>query len=107
MVTGGASGLGKATVERFIEKGVKVVFCDINKTRGDEVVKQFGEDNCSFVHADVASEKDVKTLIDHTKKKFNQINVVVNCAGVSFRTTENNSLAEFKRIVTVSDDQSI
>lgn len=44
LVTGGASGLGKATVERFVKYGGKVIILDIQGTRAERVAAQFGED---------------------------------------------------------------
>lgn len=51
-MTGGASGLGKATVERFVKQGFKVVLCDLPVSKGSEVAKEFGE-NVVFTPADV------------------------------------------------------
>lgn len=52
LVTGGASGLGKATVERFVQQGFKVVLCDLPISKGAEVAKELGE-NVVFTPADV------------------------------------------------------
>ena len=51
LVTGGASGLGKATVERFVREGAKVALVDLKASKGAEVVKEIGSDNCIFVPA--------------------------------------------------------
>lgn len=53
MVTGGASGLGKATVERLVNLGSKVVLCDLPTSKGAEVAKSFGE-NVAFAPVDVS-----------------------------------------------------
>ena len=53
IVTGGASGLGKATVERFVREGSKVVLCDLPKSKGAEVAQELGE-QCTFVPTDVS-----------------------------------------------------
>ena len=52
-VTGGASGLGRATVERFIRQGAKVVMCDLPSSDGAQVAASLGE-NCAFVPCDVS-----------------------------------------------------
>ena len=52
LVTGGASGLGRATAERFIRQGAKAVICDLPKSPGKEVAEKLG-DNCVFVPTDV------------------------------------------------------
>lgn len=53
LVTGGASGLGKATVERLIRQGGRVVLCDLPTSKGSEVAKEFGENDVAFVPVDV------------------------------------------------------
>ena len=53
LVTGGASGLGRATVERFIKQGAKVVMCDLPSSDGAQVAASLGE-NCAFVPGDVS-----------------------------------------------------
>ena len=51
LVTGGASGLGKATVERFVREGAKVALVDLKASKGAEVVQEIGSDNCIFIPA--------------------------------------------------------
>lgn len=53
LVTGGVSGLGRATVKRLIKQGGKVVVCDLQETKGIEMQQEFGDD-LVFVHADVS-----------------------------------------------------
>lgn len=53
LVTGGASGLGKATVERLASQGAKVVLCDLPKSKGLEVAKAIGEDKVAFAPVNV------------------------------------------------------
>lgn len=107
LVTGGASGLGKATVERFVQSGAKVVLCDLPSSKGNEVAKSLG-DNVVFVPVDVTSEKDVSLALETAKSKFGQLNVAVNCAGtaVAARTYNFNKkvphkLEDFARVLTV------
>lgn len=52
MITGGASGLGKATAERFVQHGGKVVICDLPQSQGEDVAKSLGQ-NCIFAPTDV------------------------------------------------------
>lgn len=79
IVTGGASGLGLATVQLFNSYGVKVVIADLNEQQGNEVGRKIG---CEFFKTNVADEKNVQELINFTIQKFGKINVVVNCAGI-------------------------
>lgn len=59
LVTGGASGLGRATAERFIRQGGKVVICDLPTSAGQNVAKEFG-DSCVFSAADVSTTLSMK-----------------------------------------------
>lgn len=109
LVTGGASGLGKATVERLIQQGGRVVLCDLPVSKGDEVAKSFSEGNCTFVPVDITKEADVENALNITKEKFGKLNHVVNCAGVgvAFKTYNFNkkrphSLEDFARVVQVN-----
>ena len=53
LVTGGASGLGRATAERFVRQGARVVICDLPKSAGQEVADQLGPDAAVFAPTDV------------------------------------------------------
>lgn len=107
MVTGGASGLGRATAHRMAKKGAQVVFCDLPTSNGEEVANEIGE-NISYIPADVTSETDVQNLIEQIDKKFGKLNVLVNCAGVAdafvtynFETKRAHKLNDFQRILLV------
>ena len=62
VITGGASGIGKASVSLFVDEGAKVVFGDVMDDRAEAVVKEAGS-NALFQHTDVAKEEDVQSLI--------------------------------------------
>ena len=81
IVTGGASGLGKATVKRLVGAGAKAVIFDINADNGAKTVSEVGEANCLFVKVDVTSEESVLAGIAAAKEKFGGIHICVNCAG--------------------------
>lgn len=82
LVTGGASGLGLGTVNRFAKKGAKVIMTDLPSSNGVEVAKVIGHD-VRYIPADIRSEIDLKNLIDEIDKTYGQLNVVVNCAGIA------------------------
>lgn len=82
VVTGGASGLGEATVRNFVSQGARAVILDIQVDRGEALVKELGG-NVIFANADVTKEEDVQAAIKKTIDAFGGINVVVNCAGVA------------------------
>lgn len=84
-VTGGAEGLGFATVSRFVRNGAKVVFCDVPESDGQSVVDRLQDAGNPpvFVPADVTSESDVRKAIGVVEEKFGKLDAVVNCAGKS------------------------
>lgn len=81
VVTGGASGLGLATVTRLVEKGAKVVIFDLNELKAKEAVEQLGE-NVQSAIVNVADDESVQKGIKQAIEAFGAIHICVNCAGV-------------------------
>lgn len=81
VVTGGASGLGLATVERLIEKGAKVVIFDLNEKKAEEAAMK-GKGSVQYALVNVADEESVQKGIHRTLDIFGAIHICVNCAGV-------------------------
>lgn len=82
LVTGGASGLGLGTVERFVRKGARVIICDLPSSDGKEVAETLGS-NVKFIPADISSRNEIKNMVDNIEKQYGQLSVVVNCAGLA------------------------
>lgn len=108
LVTGGASGLGKATVERIVRQGGRVVLCDLPSSQGAQVASSMA-DNVVFAPTDVTSEKDVVNALAMAKEKFGKLDVTVNCAGigVAFKTYNFNKdlphkLEDFTKVLMVN-----
>ena len=81
LVTGGASGLGRATTERLLAAGSQVVMVDLNAEAGQQAAAELGE-SAHFVTADVTNEEQVQAAVD-TATGLGPLRVVVNCAGVA------------------------
>ena len=81
LVTGGASGLGRATTERLLAAGAQVVMVDLNAEAGQQAAAELGE-SAHFVTADVTNEEQVQAAVD-TATGLGPLRVVVNCAGVA------------------------
>ena len=62
LVTGGASGLGQATVEEFVSKGAKAVILDINEDNAKKIIDNLGEDNVLFISTNIMEEEPVVNL---------------------------------------------
>lgn len=107
LVTGGASGLGRATVERFAGAGANVVIIDLNDTLGEQLAADLG-DCARYVRADVTQEADVAAAIDVAKSDFGGLHVAVNCAGVGTpskvidRDGNRMPLASFQKIININ-----
>jgi len=81
VVTGGASGLGRATVEAILAGGGKATILDRPNSDGQKVAAELGPD-ASFAAADVTSEEQVGAALDAAVAAMGSINACVNCAGV-------------------------
>lgn len=81
IISGGASGLGKAVCERIALQGGKAAIIDIDSTQAEPLVKQF-PNNLIFHKTDISDENQVKQAFQFTAEKWGSINLAVNCAGV-------------------------
>lgn len=81
LVTGGASGLGEATVRMLAQAGANVVILDLNEPPGKALAAELG-DNARYVAADVSNEAQVQSAIDLAYEAFGGLNILVNCAGI-------------------------
>jgi len=80
VVTGGCSGIGLATVQRFAAEGARVVIGDIDDVNGSRIAEQLGG---AFVHCDVTNPGQVETLFRTAKEKFGSVDIAFNNAGIS------------------------
>ena len=84
VVTGGCSGIGLATVERFVEEGARVVIGDIDEERGLVLVGQLGgEELATYVSVDVTDQEQVDALFATAKERYGSVDVAFNNAGIS------------------------
>ncbi len=84
VVTGGCSGIGLATVRRFVAEGAKVVIGDLNAARGAEIVAELGgPDVATFVEVDVTSKDQVDAMFKTAKDTYGSVDIAFNNAGIS------------------------
>ncbi len=85
IVTGAGHGIGRGIAYRFASEGAKVVIADINKERGERVVKNIKEKggNAIFLHVDVASDGSIKELVQNAVKAYGPVKIAVSNAGIS------------------------
>lgn len=80
LVTGGASGLGRATIEKFAGAGARVAIFDLNEEQGPEVAESIGE-GAIFCRVDVADDDAIASAMASVKDAFGALHICVNCAG--------------------------
>ncbi len=84
VVTGGCSGIGLATVQRFVEEGARVVIGDLDDERGHQLVGQLGgTDLLTYVHTDVTDKDQVDALFQTAKDTYGSVDIAFNNAGIA------------------------
>ena len=81
LITGGAAGIGKATAEKFLQEGARVVICDVNQEAGEAAIKDLG-DQAACYQVDVTQKESVLKWVKAVLAKNNQIDILVNNAGI-------------------------
>src|SRR2546430_6557700 len=106
LVTGGASGLGRATVETLLDGGARVVIADLPTSPGETVAKELG-DSVRFAATDVSDEAGVQAAVQTAVDEFGGLHIAVSCAGIGWaqRTVDKNgphSLDVYKKVIEVN-----
>lgn len=82
IITGGAGGIGLVTAGLFINEGANVVIADIDESKGKQAAETLGK-NCKFVKTDVADKSSAFFCINDTFKKFGDLHILINNAGIT------------------------
>mmetsp|Transcript_41109 Transcript_41109/g.69906 ORF Transcript_41109/g.69906 Transcript_41109/m.69906 type:complete len:253 (+) Transcript_41109:53-811(+) len=106
LVTGAASGLGRATAERIISQGGRVVLADMNTALLDDVVTQLGS-RAKAATMNVTEPEQVTAALDLAEDSFGTVNTVVSCAGIAVASKTlskrgPHNLEDFARVITVN-----
>src|SRR5207248_7744993 len=80
-ITGGASGIGEATVRRFVAEGAKVAFADRDVDRGKRVAAEIGP-SALFVEAHMEREAEATGFVRQAADRFDRLDILVNNAGI-------------------------
>ncbi len=102
VVTGGASGIGLATVKKLLSEGIAVAMVDLND-KVEEMAKQFGED-CVGIKCDVSNEDDVKACVSKVVERFGHIDYLVANAGIGGGANKPHEvdINEWNKVVAVN-----
>ncbi|KXG36877.1 hypothetical protein SORBI_3002G407400 [Sorghum bicolor] len=82
VITGGASGIGKATAAEFVRNGARVIIADVQDGLGHSVAAQLGPDAARYVHCDVTDEAQVAAAVDLAVEVHGRLDVMFNNAGI-------------------------
>ncbi|MEM7018203.1 MAG: glucose 1-dehydrogenase [Pseudomonadota bacterium] len=86
VITGGASGMGLATVERFLAEGASVVVGDLNEENGATMLQEAEQngtaDRLRFIKTDVSEEKDIEAMVAMAVNDFGRLDAIFNNAGI-------------------------
>ena len=104
LVTGAASGLGKASAAMLLREGAKVCLSDIDTTRGAQAAGEFG-DGAVFVEHDVTDEAAWGAAVERTVAAFGGLDILVNSAGIALnKTVEDTTLEEWRAVHAIDLD---
>src|ERR1700753_2766766 len=104
-VTGGASGIGEATVRRFVAEGASVAFCDRDGERGKQVESELKNAGAkvAFTHADVGTEAACLAFVNGAAQHFGRLDILVNNAGIrKYEKIDEASAASWNEILSVN-----
>lgn len=82
VVTGGASGIGRAIVELFVKAGAQVVIADLDDRAGNLLIENLGHGNVVFMKADTSLPQDNKRIVEAAVENFGALHIAVNNAGI-------------------------
>jgi NAD(P)-dependent dehydrogenase (short-subunit alcohol dehydrogenase family) len=105
IITGGASGIGMATAERFLEEGAKVAILDVSEKNGEAALKELKKKGFTplVLTGDVAKSSDVKKMVSTAKARLGRIDVLFNNAGILVEgTVEDVTEKDWDRIMAVN-----
>lgn len=107
IITGGASGIGRATAMKFATEGAQVVVADFNEEGGNETVKSIRDSGGSaiFIQTDVSKFEQVESLIEQTVEHYGSLHVMFNNAGIGGRKhLLDYDLADYDRVIGVNQN---
>ena len=88
IITGGSSGLGRATAIRFAASGARVVVADLKSAGVEkEITEKHGKDSATFVKCDVTQETDIENMVKEAVKWGGRLDIICNYAGKSTELT--------------------
>ncbi|MCF8475292.1 MAG: SDR family oxidoreductase [Emcibacter sp.] len=102
LVTGGVNGIGLATAKTFISLGAEVIICDLNEQNCQDTASSIGA--ITGYACDISDEASVIDVFSKTIDRLGDLDVVVNCAGISEKIagTKHQELSEWQKVIDVN-----
>lgn len=104
IVTGGAGGIGRATVELFVQEGARVVIADVNAERGEQLAAGLGND-ALYKHTDVSQPDSLEAVVNFALSEFGGLHIMFNNAGISgaqYPRFLDDDLKDFHRVIDIN-----
>lgn len=103
IVTGAGKGIGRAITDQFINEDYLVIAVDVDEKNGKKLIVKYGREKILFAKADISNEKTVRLLFEKIQKKYEQIDVLVNNAGIiRDNMIWNMSVGDFDSVIKVN-----
>ena len=104
IITGAASGIGRATAELFVREGAAVAIVDLQQGPLDALAKEIGGDRVAPLQADVSNPDDVQRYVEQTVKRFGGVDIAVFNVGIAgeMKPIVEASLETFDRVMNVN-----
>lgn len=106
VITGGASGIGLASVEAFLAKGAKVILSDYDENSGNKQADRLKDKgDVTFFKADVSKEEEVKALVDKAVDTYGSIDVILNNAGIGAQGEMHElTYEDYSKVIKINQD---
>lgn len=103
IITGGATGIGRVTVNLFLEEGATVIFTDVDVERGRAVETELASDRAVFLPHDVTSEDQWREVVSDAVARFGGVDILFNNAGIyQIASLEDTTVTDLERIFAVN-----
>ena len=104
IITGAASGMGRADAQLLVKEGAKVVLADLDDAQGQLAADELGE-NAIYLHLDVTEEENWKSVVAQTVKTFGKLDILVNNAGMmALGNVVDADLESYRKINAVNNE---
>lgn len=100
IITGGASGIGRATAEKFVQEGAQVIIWDLDETRGNALAKELG---AKFIKVNTSNYNEIEVAAKKVNDEFGRIDILINNAGITRDSTiKKMTIEQWQQVIDVN-----